>query len=183
MLGSGLGENKLALAREELAAAMGRMGSDRAALGGLVQEIEALETELARLERFLDLVEQAHEAEFPQLVSMVLQADSVGGTAIALPRASSPERNPAKAVPFLLQSLSCYGVLEQDDWNARLEGGSLGPDQVARVRRTAYEELLWLADDVVRRRVDHRSGRKLSPPEAAQEGLAYLRKAEAARSA
>jgi hypothetical protein len=44
----------------------------------------------------------------------------------------------------------------------------------------AYEELLWLADDVARRGVDHPSRRKMTPQEAAQEGLAYLRRAEAA---
>jgi tetratricopeptide (TPR) repeat protein len=175
-----IGEDKLALARQELAAAKRRMGSDHAPLGALAAEIDAFEAEVGRLERFLNLVEQAHEAEFPQPVALVLQVDSAGGTAVAPPQVSSPEREPAKAVPFLLQALSCYGVLEQEDWSARLEGGLLEPDQVARVRRTAYDELLWLADDLARRGVDHRSGRKLSPPEAAQEGLAHLRQAEAA---
>ena len=32
----------------------------------LAGEVEALDAELGRLERFLDLVDQAHEAEFPQ---------------------------------------------------------------------------------------------------------------------
>ncbi len=174
-----IGENKVALARQELAAAKGRMGSDRAALGDLVHQIEALEAELAQYERFLDLVEQAHEAEFPQPVALALPADSPGGTAAAHPQASTPAREPAKAVPFLLQALSCYGVLEHDDWSARLEGGWLEPEQVARVRRTAYEGLLRLANDVARREVDHRSARKVSPQEAAKEALAYLRRAEA----
>jgi serine/threonine protein kinase/Flp pilus assembly protein TadD len=173
------GENKLALAREELAAAKGRMASDRAALGDLLEEIEALETELATYERFLDLVEQAHEAEFPQPGAMLREADSAR-MAAAPPRLGAAAREPAKAVPFLLEALSCYGILEQDDWNARLEGGVLEKDQVARVRRTAYEELLWLGDDAVRRGVDHCSGRKLSPAEAAREGLTYLSKAESA---
>ena len=175
-----IGENKLALARQELAAAKARMGSDRAALGGLVEEIEAFEVEVAQYERFLDLVEQAHEAEFPQPVALALQAESAGGREVAPPQASSPVREPAKAVPFLLQAMSCYGVLERDNWSVRLEGGLLEPDQVARVRRAAYEELVWLADDVARRSVDHRSGRKASPQEAAEGGLAYLRQAEAA---
>ena len=48
------------------------------------------------------------------------------------------------------------------------------------MRRTAYEQLLWLADDAARRQVDHRSGSKVSQQEAAEEGLAYLRHAEAA---
>ena len=174
-----VGENKVALARQELAAAGAQMGSDRAALAGLVEEIAALEAELARYERFLDLVEQAHEAEIPHPMVLILQGDSLHGTVVARPQISSPVREPAKAVPFLLQALSCYGVLERNDWSARLERGLLEPDQVARVRRMAYEELLWLADDVAGRAVDHRSGRKMSPQEAAQEGLVFLRQAEA----
>jgi serine/threonine protein kinase/tetratricopeptide (TPR) repeat protein len=160
------GENKLALARQELAAARERLGSDRAALAGLAEEIEALGAELGRYESFLDLVDQAHEAEFPQ--------------AVAFPEASDPERERARAVPLFLGALSCYCVLDHEDWSTRLEAGLLEPGQVARVRRMAYEALLWLADDLVRRGRDHRSGRKLSPQEAAQEGLAYLRQGEAA---
>jgi serine/threonine protein kinase len=172
-------DNKLSLARQELAAVEARMKSDRAALGDLAAEVGALDTELGRLERFLGLVEQAREAEFPPPVALALQTESAGGTA-APARASNPEREPAKAVPFMLQALSCYGVLEGDDWSARLERGRLDRDQVAQVRRTAYEQLLWLADDAARRQVDHRSGSKVSQQEAAEEGLAYLRHAEAA---
>ena len=168
-----LGENKLALARQELAAAKGRMGGDRDALGGLVDEVEAFEAEVGQLERFLDLVEQAHEAEFPPPWCRFSWATLPSGTAV-LSQTTGWVREPAEAVPLLLQALSCYGVLERDDWSARLEAGFLEPDQVARVRRTVYEELLWLADDVARREMDHRSGRKLSPPEAAQVGVAYL---------
>jgi serine/threonine protein kinase/tetratricopeptide (TPR) repeat protein len=176
------GENKLALARQELAAIKTRVGSDRAAHGALAVEVEAYDAELGRLEHFLDLVDQAHEAEFPQPVALVLQASSAGGKP-APPRESSPERQPAQAVPFVLQALSCYGVLERDDWSVRLEGGLLDPDQVAQVRRTAYEQLLWLANDATRRQVDHRSSQKLSSHEAAEAGLAYLRQAEAASRA
>src|SRR5262249_27919985 len=50
-------------------------------------------------------------------------------------------------------------------------------------RRLAYEELLWLADDVVDRQEAHRSGRKLSPEVAAQAALVYLAKAESAHRA
>jgi serine/threonine protein kinase/tetratricopeptide (TPR) repeat protein len=172
-------ENKLALAHQELAAARGRMESDGTPPGGLAAQVEAFAAEVGRYERFLDLVEQSQEAEFPQPAALVHQADSVGGTLPPAPE-SSPEREPARAVPFVLQALACYGVLDQADWSACLDGGFLEPDQAVRVRRTAYEKLLWLADDLVRRRVDHRSGRELAPPEAAQEGLAYLRQAETA---
>src|SRR5262249_51631766 len=56
-------EDNLASARQELAEAKGRIGDHRAALEGLAEEIEALEAELAKLERFLQLVDRAHEAE------------------------------------------------------------------------------------------------------------------------
>jgi WD40 repeat protein/serine/threonine protein kinase len=56
-----LGDNRLGLAREELAAVRGRMGSDRAALGGMAAEIEALEVDLARCERLVQLIGQGHE--------------------------------------------------------------------------------------------------------------------------
>jgi serine/threonine protein kinase/Flp pilus assembly protein TadD len=178
-----IGENKLALARQELAAAKARVGIDRGTMGGLAKDIEVLETEIGRYERFLDLVEQAHEAEFPQPMVLVVRTDAPEGGAVASPQASSPVREPAKAVPFLLQAMSCYGILERDDWTARLKGGSLAPDQIAQVRRTAHQELLWLADDIARREVDHRSGLKMSHEDAAEKGLAYLNRAEnAARS-
>src|SRR5207245_8858142 len=60
-----LAQDKLALARQELAEAKGRIGNDRIALQGLVHEVEALEAELATLETFLDLIDRAHEAEIP----------------------------------------------------------------------------------------------------------------------
>src|SRR5262249_37190006 len=50
--------------------------------------------------------------------------------------------------------------------------------QVEQVRRNAYEKLIWLADDVLSRRHDHRSERELAPEEAARQALAYLRRAE-----
>src|SRR5262249_32536864 len=46
--------------------------------------------------------------------------------------------------------------------------------------RLAYEELLWLADDVVHRQQEHRSERKLSAEAAARAALVYLEKAESA---
>src|SRR5262249_10836905 len=121
---------------------------------------------------FLELVEQATEAEFPAPAELLIQPEIAG--------ASNPMRDRAKSLPYRLEALSCYKVLEQDDWGGRLEIGLLGPEQVARIRRAAYEQLLLLADDSLRRRVDHRSGKQLSPPEAAQQTLAYLGRAETA---
>jgi tetratricopeptide (TPR) repeat protein len=172
-----VGENKLALARQDLAEAKGRIGTDRAALHGLAEEIEALEAELDKYQEFLALIDQARDAEFrrPEVVA----PPDHGKTPASSPPPSDVN-DPAKAVPFLLRALSHYQVLERDDWLAGLESRPLGPGQVAQVRRAAYEELLWLAHDVVWRRQDHRSGGDLPPQEAARAGLAYLAKAEAA---
>src|SRR5262249_23666968 len=93
----------------------------------------------------------------------------------------APGRRPAAAVPLLLKALGEYKVLERPNWASTLEDGFLGEAQVERVRRTVYEELLWLANDVLRRKEDHRSGRKLDPAAAARAALAYLADAERAR--
>src|SRR5205823_14480256 len=73
-----------------------------------------------------------------------------------------------------------YGVLETDDWSSTLGRGLLGSPQVEQIRRLAYEGLLWLATDMVDRRQEHQSGRKLSPEAAARQALVYLGKAEGA---
>jgi mono/diheme cytochrome c family protein len=173
--------NQLAKAHQELAEARSWLGTyGPLLLRRRATEVEALEAALDQFERFLDLVEQAHEAEFPQAVAFALRPAAPDGKGAAPRQESSTGRDRARAIPYLLDALSCYAALEQDDWSARLEGGYLEPGQVERVRRTAYEELLWLADDVVRRGVDHRCGRKLAPPEAARDALAYLGRAEAA---
>src|SRR5262249_61957013 len=65
-------------------------------------------------------------------------------------------------------------------WSTALGRGALGRDQAEQVRRTAYEELLWLADDILARREDHVSGEPLSAPAAARQALAYLDEAAAA---
>jgi tetratricopeptide (TPR) repeat protein/serine/threonine protein kinase len=176
-----LGEDNLALARQELAEAKGRIGNDRAALQDLAEEIDALDTELARIQRFFNLSEQAREAE----ISMQLEPAPSGEMDRELkssPAAASVIfRDPAKAVPFLLQALSCYQVLERDDWLAALERGLGQAGQVQLVRLSLYVELLRLAEDVLDRGQDHRSGGKLPHAEAARQGLVYMGKAEEAR--
>ncbi len=170
-------EDKLDLARRELAEAKGRIGDDHAALRYLAEEVEALETELDRFERFFALVDKAHEAEISQAVELVL-ADVMSEAMKSPPRpALWRTRVPARAVPFLLQALARYEVLERADWNSALEQSLLEPEQVARIKRTVYEELLWLADDVIGRNQDHRSGTKLPAQDAALRGLHYLGKA------
>jgi tetratricopeptide (TPR) repeat protein len=175
-----MSKDKLALARQELAEAKGRLGSDRAPLQGLAEEIDTLDAALARFQRFLGLVEQAHDAEAQLSGEPAVWAKTDRGIKSAPAVAESAGNDPAKAVPFVLQALSCYQVMERDDWLAGLER-DLGQDGLVRqVRRSLYEELLWLADDALRRGQDHRSGGKLSAAEAARQGLAYLDKAEAA---
>jgi Flp pilus assembly protein TadD len=61
-----------------------------------------------------------------------------------------------------------------------LEGGLLGRDQIQQIRSTVYEQLLWLALDVLSRNENHRSRQELSPQVAAREALVYLGKAETA---
>jgi tetratricopeptide (TPR) repeat protein/serine/threonine protein kinase len=173
------GAGKVALARQELAEAKGRIGSDRAALDSLAEEIDALDAALARFQHFFDLVEQAHEAETRLTSELALSQTEGGKKPVAAP-VSDPDRDSANAVPFRLQALSCYRVMERDDWSAVLGQALEQAALVQQVRRTVYEELLWLTSDVLQRAQDHRSGAKLSPAEAARHGLAYLHKAEQA---
>ncbi|HVS36368.1 MAG TPA: tetratricopeptide repeat protein, partial [Gemmataceae bacterium] len=68
----------------------------------------------------------------------------------------------------------------REDWTTGLDAGRLGKDEVEEVRRTAYEALIWLSDDMLRREEDHASGQRLSPESAARQALSYLAKAETA---
>src|SRR5262249_23720203 len=149
------------LARQELAEAKGRIGSDQAAHRDLFEEIVVLEAEMARFEDFLHLVDRAHEAEIPQAVQVAIPpAETDRGLEASLQFVGQAGRDPAKAVPLCLQALSCYEVMERKGWSSSPE--ALGSGQVQKVRRIIYEELLWLAQDVVTRGQDHGSGRKMT---------------------
>ena len=176
-----IAENRLAAARQKLAEARAQLGHDRAALGSLAAEVEAGEAELDQYQQFQDLIDRAHQAETAPVLEARLAADGSRSRVEMLPRGEWRwEWRPAEAVPFLLEALERYEILERDDWTTTLEGGLLGKDQIEHVRRLAYEELLWLADDVLSRQQEHRSGRKLSPAAAARAALVYLGKAESA---
>jgi serine/threonine protein kinase/tetratricopeptide (TPR) repeat protein len=175
-------ESQAARARQKLAEARSLIAKDRALHGNVADEVEALEAELKDFERFVELEEQAHDAEFSQAATFLGEADAYAGAAKAPELLKNLGRDPDAAIPYLAKALSIYAALDEDDWSARLEGGLLGPDQVARVRRTGYEQLLWLADDSLRRQIDHRAARALSPPESAQAALTYLGRAEHAVS-
>src|SRR5262249_53465477 len=174
------GENRLDLARQKLAKAQALLGAHHVAPGSLTGAIETLEAELVRFEQFFALIDQAHQAEIPSPVEVALAGQSTGGTAAVLSRKPGQEREPAKAVPFLRKALALYEALGRKDWSTALGRGALGRDQVEQIRRTAYEELLWLADDLLARRVDHVSGEQLPAPAAARQALAYLDQAAAA---
>jgi tetratricopeptide (TPR) repeat protein len=170
-------ENKLAAAREKLVQARTQLGNDAAALGNLAAEVATAAAELDRLQQFLDLIDRAHQAETTPLIGATLTADkSPGNTGTTIAKAEG--RRPAAAVPFLLTALQRYDVLERDDWHNTLGEGFLGESQIEQVTRLAYEELLWLADDVLSQQQEHRSGAKLTPEAAARQALGYLGKAE-----
>jgi tetratricopeptide (TPR) repeat protein len=176
-----LAENKPAAARHQLVDARTKLGNDRSALADLAAEVEAGANELDRYQRFLDLVDRAHQAEVaPSIEAVSMARESFAGPGTPGGIVTLGGRRPADAVPFLLQALDCYGVLERADWATALERGLLGKDLVEQVRRTTYEELLWLADDAHQRRQEHRSGRQFTPETAAQQSLIYLKTAESA---
>jgi tetratricopeptide (TPR) repeat protein len=175
-----LADNKVAAARQKLVEARAQLGSDRAALADLAADVEAGEAELDRFQQFLDLVERAHQAETAPILEPALAADGSPGRAATPPPTRIASRQAGAAVPFLLQALQRYTILERDDWNTTLRGGLLVPAQVEQIRRTAYEELLWLASDIVWRQQGHRSEGQLALEVAARAALAYLGKAESA---
>src|SRR5262249_8325449 len=151
------------------AAARAQLENDWSALGQLSAEVEAAEAELERFERFQNLIERAHEVE---MAPVVLDGAFEPG-ARAWKRSTTAAR-------FLLEALRCYEVLERKDWNTALEGGSVGRDQVDQVRRAEYEELLWLAADVVGGQQKHWVEDGVPPEATARLALAYLGKAASA---
>jgi tetratricopeptide (TPR) repeat protein len=175
-----LAENQLAAARQKLAEARAQLGNDRVALADLAAAVEPGVAELNRYQRFLDLIDHAHETETSPILDATLATGGSPGHPKTPPPIREWGRKPGAAVPFLLEALKRYEILERDDWSTTLGGGVLGKNQVEHIRRTAYEQLLWLADDVVRRGQEHRSGQTLSAKAAARAALAYLGKAESA---
>jgi tetratricopeptide (TPR) repeat protein len=178
-----LAGNNLSAALRKVAEARAQLGQDRTTLGSWAAKIDLLQHDLDQFQQFVDLIERAHTAETISLVALPEDDNWHGDVATERPSKTWGRRRPAAAVPFLLSALQRFKVLERDDWNTALDGGLLGKDQVAQVRRQAYEELVWLADDMVRRQKDHRSGQTLSPEAAAKQALVYLDKAETAHRA
>src|SRR5262249_40756678 len=163
-----------------LAEARAQLGNDRPALGSLAAEVAAGEAELDRFQQFLELIDRAHQAETAPLLEATSGADGSLGSVGTQAPARTGERRPAAAVPFLLEALQRYGVLERDDWTSTLEGGFLGKHQVEQIRLLPYEELFWSAEAAFRRQQDHRSEQKPPPKAAARQALVYMGKAESA---
>ena len=180
-----MSENKLGPARETLARAHAQLHRDSPALDGLTAEVEAGQAVLDRFQHFLESIDRGYQAETAPLDESA-EAPSSGEAELAV-SALMPapgklvSRRPAAAVPFLIEALQLYSVLERDDWRTALDQGFLATPQIEQIRRAAYEVLLWLADDVVRRQHEHRSEQAISYEAAAQQGLVYLQKAAAAQ--
>jgi serine/threonine protein kinase/tetratricopeptide (TPR) repeat protein len=122
-LARGLAEdNQVAAARDKLKVAQNLIAYDRAALPALAAELDRLVDDVNGVNRFQDLIDQADAAETTSL-------------------GYSPQRG-----ELLVKSLESYGVLERDDWYLPLESSSLGKQTVRQIKRSVYEELLWLAN-------------------------------------
>jgi tetratricopeptide (TPR) repeat protein/serine/threonine protein kinase len=173
-----LAENRIAAALQKLVEAQTQLGNDQSALADLAPQVESGLADLRRLDRFLDLIDRAQEVETAPVREAASGTGGFLGRAGLPARAPFPGRRPARAVPLVLQALDCFAILERDDCSAFLGAGLQGSQQVEQVRRAAYEQLLWLADDVVKRQEEHRSGERLSPQAAATAALRYVKQAE-----
>src|SRR5262249_18743762 len=106
-------ENRPAAARQKLAEARARFRHGRGAVGSLAAEVEAGEAELDRFQQFLGLIDRAHQAETAPRLEAVLAAGGSDDRAARRPvERGLWVRRPAAAVPFLLEALALYEVLE-----------------------------------------------------------------------
>lgn len=178
-----LAANKLVAAREKLTQARLQLGSDSQTLTALTAEIEAGVQELDRFQRFLDLIDRAHEAEMAPLSELTLgRGSSRSGRSGRVGRSRSTGRRPLVAVPLILEALQLYQVMDRADWHRNPGGGLLGNQQQEQLRRIVFEELLWLADDSLERRQDHQTRKDIPPESAAQQALRYLERTEGGHS-
>jgi tetratricopeptide (TPR) repeat protein len=170
-------DGKVTSAHERLRQVSTELRNDTSAFPHLLAEVETAQADLDRFLRFLELIDQANQAETaPPETDVATDSTS---SADSLPKGRFGERRPEAAVPLLLEALRCYHVLDNDDWQRALHGGFLASQQTEQVRRNGYEVLLWLANDLVRFQHDYQLKKPLTPVEAAQQALAYLSKAEA----
>ena len=145
--------NDYALARQKLAQAEGRITDSRGALPKLAADIDQRKRDLDRFQEFIRLADEAD--------------NNIGGR--------------AAQVRLATEALAHYGVLDDARWTAGLERSSLGAVHRARIRNTAYETLLLLADCIRGRQSDPRAkGDDAANKQlAARECMSYLTKAAA----
>src|SRR5262249_44608039 len=152
--------------------------NEESAFANLAAEVETGVADLDRFQQFLDRIDRARQAETAAVVELALAAGGSDGGASAAGCPRAAESPPPGAARSLIEALQRYGIVKRDDWKTALDGSFLRRQQIERIGRLAYGELLWLADDVLRRAREHGSDPTLSPEAAARQALLYLRKAD-----
>lgn len=149
--------DNLALARQRLAEAQGRLGTERdelkdqaAEVDRVQQEVNEREADAARFHRFRKLVDEVENGElttnYPDHAARISKAE---------------------------EALGVYGALTDEDWVASLDSTYLTTSQKQEVRESAYVVLLYLADYRLRWLAND------PKEEAAARGLALLGRAAA----
>jgi tetratricopeptide (TPR) repeat protein len=151
-----LAAQHLSEARGRLSAAQQSHGHSTSEWQFLEREIEDTSASIERFQTFLHLSDDAH--------SLFIQVTD-------------------DPLPVSQQALGVYGVLDSADWLSALEREPLGLQQITRVKQTAYETLLLMADYLVRWNHHAQKVRGRSPQEAGMAGLKYLAIAEDLRPA
>ena len=95
----------------------------------VVHELDHLEAELAARTSAKD-----RYRDFFEWIDQCMNAKSPTKSPWRVRGRLRPAATRAKAAPLILRALSLYGVLEQDDWSARLEQAKLEESQVKQVR-------------------------------------------------
>ncbi len=149
--------NDLAVARQQIGEANGRLASAGQSLPQLMATVKQLSAEID------DRREQQQRLQsFEQLARDAMDSMFIGG-------ALDGEKQAA-------QALDLYGVLSDEDWLDRLHASYLTKQQQNMVQQTAYEILLLLADHGVR------WGTQEEKVKRTTVSLQYLQRAEAFHS-
>ncbi len=144
----------LALARQRVAEAQGRLQTDRVAMSDLAEEVDRIRREIE--------TRQADETRFKQFLKLASDAQDKMAYTEGLGGESMAE-----------EALRLYGASTDDHWISRLESSYLTKNQKEQVRETTYVTLVSLADFGVRWR-----GR-LEDPESVRQSHDLLRRARA----
>src|SRR5262252_7967984 len=106
------------------------MGKDGPALGSLAAEIAAADAALERFQRFVELIDGAHQAETDPRVNPTLLANATYESTGTLNPPNTAARRAAAAIPLLFEALGHFEILERDDWQSSLNGRLMGNQQV-----------------------------------------------------